>query len=98
MELKMKSIYVSSLMLMLMLFSCNHTNLSLYRIQENGKFGFINNNGEVVIEPQYKYVGYFNKDGYATVITDFHYKVFFTSQQQVANKWTAFLVYQSVQK
>lgn len=75
MELKMKSIYVSSLMLMLMLFSCNHTNLSLYRIQENGKFGFINNNGEVVIEPQYKYVGYFNKDGYATVITDFHYKV-----------------------
>lgn len=71
----MKSIYVSSLLLMLTLFSCNHTNLSLYRIQENGKFGFINSNGEVVIEPQYKYVGYFNKDGYATVIADFHYKV-----------------------
>jgi hypothetical protein len=33
-----------------------------------------------------------------TEFTDFNYKTLFTSKQQVANKWTAFLVYQSVQK
>ena len=75
MELKIKGVYTTLLLLILTLFSCNKENSSLYRIQENGKFGFINCNGEIIIEPQYKYVGNFNKDGYATVITDYRYEI-----------------------
>ena len=41
----------------------------LYRIQENGLYGFIDSDGEVIIEPQYKYVGHFTEDGYACVIS-----------------------------
>ena len=41
---------------------------TLYRIQQDGLYGFINANGEEVIEPQYKYVSYFSKDGYALVV------------------------------
>lgn len=74
MELKIKSVYPALFLLVLTLFSCSKETPSLYRIQENGKFGFINCNGEIIIKPQYKYVGNFNKDGYATVITDYRYK------------------------
>lgn len=51
--------------------ACSNKNRPLYRIQENGLFGFIDSTGNVVIKPKYKYVGDFNKDGYATVISDF---------------------------
>lgn len=40
-----------------------------YRIQENGKYGFIDSLGNVVITPQYKYVSDFTEDGYALVIS-----------------------------
>ena len=50
------------------LYSCNNSQ-TLYRIQEKGLFGFIDSVGNVVIEPQYKYVGEF-KSGYACVISD----------------------------
>ena len=50
------------------LYSCNNSQ-TLYRIQEKGLFGFIDSVGNVVIEPQYKYVGEF-KSGYACVIND----------------------------
>ena len=42
----------------------------LYRIQENGKYGFIDSLGKVVINPQYKYISAFNNDGFALVICD----------------------------
>jgi hypothetical protein len=48
--------------------SCSDTNKRLLRIQENGKYGFIDTLGNIVINPQYKYVGGFTKDGYALVI------------------------------
>lgn len=41
--------------------SCKNEN-RLYRIQENGLYGFIDSIGNVVIEPQYKYVSPFTKD------------------------------------
>jgi hypothetical protein len=49
--------------------SCSDTNKRLLRIQENGKYGFIDTLGNIVIDPQYKYVGGFTNDGYALVIT-----------------------------
>jgi hypothetical protein len=49
------------------LFSSNDKRL--YRIQENGKYGFIDSLGNVVITPQYKYVSDFTKDGYALIIS-----------------------------
>lgn len=55
--------------------SCSNNNDPLYRIQKNGLYGFIDSIGNVVIKPQYKYVGYFNKDGYATVITQVKYEI-----------------------
>lgn len=48
--------------------SCSQDN-NLYRIQENGLYGFIDSTGAVIIEPQYKYVGHFNS-GYACVVSD----------------------------
>lgn len=41
----------------------------LYRIQENGLYGFIDSLGNIAIEPQYKYVSHFTKEGYAFVIS-----------------------------
>ena len=49
--------------------SCTNEN-RLYRIQENGLYGFIDSLGNVVIEPQYRYVSPFTKDGYACVISN----------------------------
>ncbi len=54
--------------------SCNQSNKPLYRIQENGLYGFIDSTGTVAIEPQYKYVSGFNLYGYATVITEYSLK------------------------
>ena len=54
--------------------SCNQSNKPLYRIQENGLYGFIDSTGSVAIEPQYKYVSDFNFYGYATVITEYSIK------------------------
>ena len=48
--------------------SCNQ-NTKLWRIQEDGLYGFVDSVGNVVIEPQYKYVGNF-RAGYACIITD----------------------------
>ncbi len=62
------------LLLVLAVFaSCSKDDIPLYRIQENGLYGFIDSLGNVVIDPQYKYVGDFNEDGYATVITQYQY-------------------------
>ena len=52
----------------LLVFSCQKQE-RLWRIQENGLYGFIDSLGNVVIEPQYKYVGNF-RSGYACVITE----------------------------
>ena len=48
--------------------SCN-PNTRLWRIQEDGLYGFIDSVGNVIIKPQYKYVGNF-RSGYACVISD----------------------------
>ena len=48
--------------------SCDQ-NTKLWRIQEDGLYGFVDSVGNVVIEPQYKYVGNF-RSGYACVITN----------------------------
>ena len=48
--------------------SCNRTE-RLYRIQDKGKYGFIDSIGNIKIQPQYKYVGHFSTDGYAVVIS-----------------------------
>lgn len=54
--------------------SCSNNNdIPLYRIQENGLYGFIDSLGNVIIEPQYKYVSDFKQSGYATVITEYKY-------------------------
>lgn len=49
--------------------SCNNDN-RLYRIQENGLYGFIDSVGNVVIKPQYRYVGGFSKEGLACVVSN----------------------------
>ena len=50
--------------------SCTPTfNGTLYRIQKDGLYGFIDSVGNVVIEPQYKYVSPFS-DGIALVVHD----------------------------
>lgn len=50
-------------------FSSSSQNATLWRIQENGLYGFVDSVGNVVIEPQYKYVSGF-RNGYACVIVD----------------------------
>ncbi len=49
--------------------SCSQKSDALLRIQENGMYGFVDTLGNVVIDPQYKYVGGFSKDGYALIVT-----------------------------
>ena len=51
--------------------SCNRSERSLFRIMEDGLYGFVDSTGSVVITPQYKYVSRFNRYGYAAVITDY---------------------------
>ena len=59
-----------ALLAMLCMMSCTPTfNGTLYRIQENGLYGFIDSVGNVIIEPQYKYVSPFS-DGLALVVHD----------------------------
>lgn len=65
----MNKSYLSLLLMVLTLLSCNNNDSRLYRVQVNGLFGFIDSIGNVIIEPQYKYVGAFSKDGYACVIS-----------------------------
>ena len=66
----MNKLYLSLLLVALTLLSCDNNESRLYRIQANGLFGFIDSIGNVIIEPQYKYVGPFSKDGYACVISN----------------------------
>ena len=54
---------------MLSLIGCKHEPQKLLRIQENGYYGFVDTLGNVKIEPQYKYVGGFSKDGYALILS-----------------------------
>lgn len=54
--------------LTLLICSC-HNNSKLWRIQDNGLYGFVDSLGNEIIKPQYKYVGNF-RAGYACVITD----------------------------
>lgn len=65
----MNKSYLSLLLVVLTLLSCNNNDSRLYRVQVNGLFGFIDSIGNVIIEPQYKYVGAFSKEGYACVIS-----------------------------
>lgn len=65
----MNKSYLSLLLVVLTLLSCNNNDSRLYRIQVNGLFGFIDSIGNVKIDPQYKYVGAFSEDGYACVIS-----------------------------
>lgn len=67
-----KNFYLLFLVL-LVLVSCNdNSDKKLYRIQENGLYGFIDSLGNVAIKPQYKYVGPFTEDGYACVISNMY--------------------------
>lgn len=71
-----KRVYYKILIVASMIFcvSCSNNNdIPLYRIQENGLYGFIDSLGNVIIEPQYKYVSDFKQSGYATVITEYKY-------------------------
>lgn len=71
------------------LVSCDSNDQTLYRIQKDGLFGFINNQGEVIIEPQYKYVSEFSKEGFACVINQLKIELevipngFFKSQEPI---------------
>lgn len=64
----MKKISFIILASIYILCSCSQ-NTRLWRIQEDGLYGFIDSVGNVVIKPQYKYVGEF-RSGYACVISD----------------------------
>lgn len=64
----MKKIAFLLLIVVPVLLSCKNDQ-RLYRIQVNGLFGFIDSIGNIQIEPQYRYVGAFSKDGYACVIS-----------------------------
>lgn len=57
----MNKLYLSLLLVALTLLSCDNNESRLYRIQANGLFGFIDSIGNVIIEPQYKYVGPFQR-------------------------------------
>lgn len=70
-----KIFYFISALFLLSFYSCKRSEIDLYRIMENGQFGFVNSTGEVVIRPEYKYVSPFNKYGYATIITEFSKKI-----------------------
>ena len=71
----MNKLYLSLLLVALTLLSCDNNESRLYRIQANGLFGFIDSIGNVIIEPQYKYVGPFSK----ALIPQHYYKIFFLS-------------------
>lgn len=75
MVIKRKIITLYLFGLIFILCSCTSKTGNLYRIQVKGLYGFIDSVGNIVIEPQYKYVGEFNKEGYATVITECKFKV-----------------------
>jgi hypothetical protein len=64
----MKKVALILLASIAFLCSCNQST-KLWRIQEDGLFGFVDSIGNVVIEPQYKYVGDFCS-GYACIIAD----------------------------
>lgn len=64
----MKKIIYFFCFAMLLLSSCNQDK-HLWRIQQDGLYGFVDSLGNVVIEPQYRYVGNFI-GGYACVVTD----------------------------
>lgn len=63
----MKNIEFLTLVCLMFICSCT-SNKTLWRIQKNGLYGFIDSVGQVIIEPQYQYVGQFH-DGYACVIS-----------------------------
>lgn len=66
---------LTTILLASIAFLCSYSqNTKLWRIQENDLFGFIDSVGNVVIEPQYKYVGNF-RSGYACIITDAQLKI-----------------------
>lgn len=68
-ETKSIAIAFISIALIALFPSCSHDE-SLYRIQKDGLYGFINESGKTIIEPKYEYVGNFTKDGYALIILD----------------------------
>ena len=67
----MKKIFIFYCFALLLLSSCNQDK-HLWRIQQDGLYGFVDSLGNVVIEPQYRYVGNFI-DGYACVVTDMRF-------------------------
>lgn len=64
----MKRLSYTTLFIMVLLCSCTH-NTRLWRVQKNGLYGFIDSLGNIVIEPQYRYVGHFC-NGYACVVSN----------------------------
>lgn len=52
------------------IFQSRNISYSLYRIQQNGLYGFIDSTGCVMIEPQYKYVSAYSDEGLSLVISD----------------------------
>lgn len=50
--------------------SCQNESRTLYRIYENGKYGYIDSTGNVVIQPSYIFSSKFTDSGYATIITN----------------------------
>ena len=70
-----KSFYLLGFIILFTFCSCNRSERSLFRIMEDGLYGFVDSTGSVVITPQYKYVSHFNQYGYAAVITDYSLRI-----------------------
>ena len=70
-----KSFYLLGFIILFTFCSCNRPERSLFRIMEDGLYGFVDSTGSVVITPQYKYVSRFNQYGYAAVITDYSLRI-----------------------
>ena len=65
----MRKLFYFGLFLLLALASCSHSDRQLYKVERDGRFGFIDAKGREVIEPQYLLAGDFH-NGLAYVVTD----------------------------
>jgi len=88
----MKSrLYLVFLVIIFFLVSCNHSeiDLSLIPIKTNGKWGFINKNGEIIINPQFTFVDYFVDD--LALVKTLDYKIGYINRKGVFEIQPTFL-------
>lgn len=65
----MKKYFIPTIVVLTLLCSCTTTDISLYRIQKDGLYGFIDSTGREVIAPQYIIADRFS-EGLALVVVD----------------------------